>query len=366
MFIIKKIEIKKEEKVTIAEQAELKNSRITSLVDLRKSQETRLDSLYQKGWWNSAKETEQIIKEANDDINRLNQEVDSLNLKIQNINDTISYYEIQKIDLRNNDLAGEIGPLKYVAAITKLPIDNVVNYLILICIFLADPVAVVLVVATNKVIKLNRQEKNQKEITRKDKEEQGEKEAVDKSENKEEKTEDDIKNPVTIEGENEFKEELQKTSLKKNENEEEYDKIAQYEADKNGEFNKVTDIQTKSNPKIIKEMINVDTDNIVPGVFTAETASNNVVKKEKDLEKESEYTKMLKVLYKNGSAQKGEQLPSSQELKNLFVQSSIVVDDKIINDFLIICNLLKIVVFNNTIGFYNKDYEDALSIILEI
>ena len=41
-----------------------------------------------------------------------------------------------------SDVAGEVGPLKYISELTGSPMANIVNYLILLLIFVFDPLAI--------------------------------------------------------------------------------------------------------------------------------------------------------------------------------------------------------------------------------
>jgi hypothetical protein len=55
-------------------------------------------------------------------------------------------------------VAGEVGPLKYVSELTGVPMGNVVNYMILLLIFVFDPLAIALILATNRVFELEGRE----------------------------------------------------------------------------------------------------------------------------------------------------------------------------------------------------------------
>jgi len=85
--------------------------------------------------------------------NQLKEAVENRNAiseKIQNATDSIGKYEIKKIELLNSaDTAAELGPLKYVSSVTNIPMDMVVNYLLLTIIFVFDPLAIALVLAAN-------------------------------------------------------------------------------------------------------------------------------------------------------------------------------------------------------------------------
>jgi hypothetical protein len=165
----KRIEIKKEEKNRLDEQLKTKSDRVISLTNLRKSQETRLDSLYQRGWMAAAKKTEVIISQADDNITSVNKEIDAIGKKIEILNDSIAKYETSKLEIDNSNIASEVGPLKYIAKLTGTEMDTIVNWLTLLLIIVFDPMAVALVISTSAMIKLIREEKqNEKNKSRSD------------------------------------------------------------------------------------------------------------------------------------------------------------------------------------------------------
>jgi len=77
---------------------------------------------------------------------------DSLTLKQDILNDSITKFDLDILDLEtNSEVAAEIGPLKYVASITGKDTDQVVNWFILVFIFVFDPLAVMLLISANKI-----------------------------------------------------------------------------------------------------------------------------------------------------------------------------------------------------------------------
>ena len=78
---------------------------------------------------------------------------DELGLKETALSDSITKIDLQKLDLQTNtDLAGEIGPLKYIAKITNKPVDQVVNWFIIALMLVFDPLAVALIIAFNSLM----------------------------------------------------------------------------------------------------------------------------------------------------------------------------------------------------------------------
>jgi hypothetical protein len=129
-----------------------KNERIKQLSELRTKQEVRLDSMINRRYFSNANATRDEITNANKEIQVLTGEVDNLVIHNSSLNDSISKYQIQKLEMRaNSDVAAEVGPLKYMAELMGKPMDDVVNYFILLLIFVFDPLAISLVIATNWV-----------------------------------------------------------------------------------------------------------------------------------------------------------------------------------------------------------------------
>ena len=64
--------------------------------------------------------------------------------------DSLQKYQLAILDLENSaEIADELGPLKYLSGLTGIPMDKIINYLLLIIIFVFDPLAISLVIAAN-------------------------------------------------------------------------------------------------------------------------------------------------------------------------------------------------------------------------
>ena len=66
------------------------------------------------------------------------------------LNDSISTYDMKILEKEvSNETARELGPLKYVAKSLDVEMDKVVNYFLLLIVFVFDPLAICLVIAAN-------------------------------------------------------------------------------------------------------------------------------------------------------------------------------------------------------------------------
>ena len=64
--------------------------------------------------------------------------------------DSLQTYKLEILQLQNNaDTVGELGPLQYLSGLTGTPMDRIINILLLVIIFVFDPLAISLVVAAN-------------------------------------------------------------------------------------------------------------------------------------------------------------------------------------------------------------------------
>lgn len=73
----------------------------------------------------------------------LDKQLSDLNTRLLELQTKISDLQIGLIT------TGELGPLKYISSLSGIPVDSVVNYLVLTIIFVFDPLAIALVVAAN-------------------------------------------------------------------------------------------------------------------------------------------------------------------------------------------------------------------------
>ena len=141
-------------------QLEFKSTRQNTLSDMRNRQQSNADNLISQNksvssvrtQMNSlgkeSKDLDNDIKVLQDTIASKNQQISDIEMKILNVS-------------TNNDLADEVGPLKYIAKLTGKSLDQVVNWFIIALMLVFDPLAIALVVAANFVFSYIGKDKNE-------------------------------------------------------------------------------------------------------------------------------------------------------------------------------------------------------------
>ena len=75
--------------------------------------------------------------------------------------DSLQKFQFEILELENNtEVAGELGPLQYLSGLTGAPMDRIINILLLVIIFVFDPLAIALVVAANFAFERAKPKKN--------------------------------------------------------------------------------------------------------------------------------------------------------------------------------------------------------------
>lgn len=85
---------------------------------------------------------------------------DAISTNIVSLSDSIAALNQQVLQIRSEStVAGEVGPLRYLADITGMEMNMIVNLFALLIVFVFDPLAVSLVIAFNSAMKLDKEEK---------------------------------------------------------------------------------------------------------------------------------------------------------------------------------------------------------------
>lgn len=131
-------------------QLESKSSRQNTLSDMRNRQQTNADSLISQN--KSAASVRNQINSLGKESKDLDNDIKILQDTIFSKNQQISNIEMEILNTTtNNELAAEVGPLKYIAKLTGKSLDQIVNWFIIALMLVFDPLAVALVIAANFV-----------------------------------------------------------------------------------------------------------------------------------------------------------------------------------------------------------------------
>jgi hypothetical protein len=94
-----------------------------------------------------------VVKTNNSAIRNIEstaKENERLATKLDVVNDSIFSLETQILEVKvNSEAASELGPLKYLSELTGVEMNRIINWLLLIIIFVFDPLAIALVIAAN-------------------------------------------------------------------------------------------------------------------------------------------------------------------------------------------------------------------------
>jgi hypothetical protein len=83
-------------------------------------------------------------------IESANKSDEKLSSKLDVVNDSIFSLENKILEIKTNgDAASELGPLKYLSELTGVEMNRIINWLLLVIIFVFDPLAIALVIAAN-------------------------------------------------------------------------------------------------------------------------------------------------------------------------------------------------------------------------
>ena len=98
-------------------------------------------------------------------LNDAKSERERVSQKIEVLSDSITSLDIKVLNIQqSSEVAGEVGPLKFIAEATGKPMNTIVNWFALFIVFVFDPLAVTLVIAFNTALKVDKGEKDKKKV----------------------------------------------------------------------------------------------------------------------------------------------------------------------------------------------------------
>ena len=113
------------------------------------------------------RKTGQLITRANnanrksfeDQLKLTTENRDKVSIRIDAMNDSITRLDIEILNMESAELEGsELGSIKYISEISGWDVKKVANLFILLLIFVFDPLAITLIIATNQAFKKNKKE----------------------------------------------------------------------------------------------------------------------------------------------------------------------------------------------------------------
>jgi len=147
-FLDQKREFYKKDVARYDEELERISNNISTLSNAKASSIQVRDTTSSTGFRQTISTTELRLSQKRIDVEEKNRA--SIQEKREQVADSLQKYQLAILDLENNtDVAGELGPLEYLSGLTGTPMDKIINILLLVIIFVFDPLAISLVVAAN-------------------------------------------------------------------------------------------------------------------------------------------------------------------------------------------------------------------------
>ena len=147
-FLEQKTDFYEKDVARYDEELERISNNISTLSSAKASSIQVRDTTSSTGFRQTISTTELRLSQKRIDVEEKNRA--SVQAKREQVADSLQKYQLAILDLENNtDVAGELGPLEYLSGLTGTPMDKIINILLLVIIFVFDPLAISLVVAAN-------------------------------------------------------------------------------------------------------------------------------------------------------------------------------------------------------------------------
>jgi len=147
-FLDQKREFYEKDVARYDEELERISNNISTLSGAKASSIQVRDTTSSTGFRQTISTTELRLSQKRIDVEEQNRK--SVQAKREQVADSLQKYQLAILDLENNaEVAGELGPLQYLSGLTGIGMDKIINYLLLVIIFVFDPLAISLVVAAN-------------------------------------------------------------------------------------------------------------------------------------------------------------------------------------------------------------------------
>ena len=147
-FLTQKKDFYEKDVVRYDQELERISNNIATLSNAKASSIQVRDTSSSTGFRQTISTTELRLSQKRIEVEERNKS--SVQAKREIAADSLQKYQLAILELENNtEVAGELGPLQYLSGLTGTPMDKIINILLLIIIFVFDPLAISLVVAAN-------------------------------------------------------------------------------------------------------------------------------------------------------------------------------------------------------------------------
>ena len=147
-FLTQKKDFYNKDVIRYDEELERISGNISTLSNAKASSIQVRDTTSSTGFRQTISTTELRLSQKRIDVEEQNRK--DVQAKREQVADSLQKYQLEILELENNsDVAGELGPLEYLSKLTNTSMDKIINYLLLVIIFVFDPLAISLVIAAN-------------------------------------------------------------------------------------------------------------------------------------------------------------------------------------------------------------------------
>ena len=147
-FIQKKVDFYQNDVTRYDKEIERISSNISTLSNAKASTIQVRDTSVSGGFRQTISTTELRMAQSRINVEEKNRKMAQSKRIVAS--DSLQKFQLQVLELNNNtEVAGELGPLQYLSSLTGYSMDKIINVLLLIIIFVFDPLAISLVIAAN-------------------------------------------------------------------------------------------------------------------------------------------------------------------------------------------------------------------------
>ena len=147
-FLTQKKDFYNKDVIRYDKELERISNNISTLSNAKVSNIQVRDTTVSSGFRSTISTTELRLSQKRIEVEEENRQ--KVQIKREVAADSLQKYQIEILTLENNsEVAGELGPLQYLSGLTGTSMDKIINILLLVIIFVFDPLAISLVIAAN-------------------------------------------------------------------------------------------------------------------------------------------------------------------------------------------------------------------------